>query len=88
MGNALKDQGKLEDSIKSFKKAILINPDYSDAHNNLGNALKDYGKLDESIDAFKRAIALAPGNSVTQKFKFALLNKGRLKGVLTNMNGV
>ena len=40
MGNALKDQGKLEEAIEAYNKAISIKPDYAEAYNNMGNALK------------------------------------------------
>ena len=40
MGNALKDQGKLEEAIEAYNKAISIKPNYADAYNNMGFALK------------------------------------------------
>ena len=53
MGNALKDQGKLEEAIEAYKKALSLKPDYAEAYSNMGNALKDQGKLDEAIEAYK-----------------------------------
>ena len=35
MGNALKDQGKLEESLEAFKKALSIKPDYAEAYSTL-----------------------------------------------------
>jgi tetratricopeptide (TPR) repeat protein len=40
MGNALKDQGKLEEAIEAYNKALSIKPDYAEAYNNIGIALK------------------------------------------------
>ena len=40
--------------------ALAIEPDYTDAHNNMGNVLKDQGKLDEAIEAYKMALAIEP----------------------------
>jgi tetratricopeptide (TPR) repeat protein len=34
MGNALKEQGKLEEAIKAYQKALAIKPDYADAVEN------------------------------------------------------
>ena len=32
MGVALKDQGKLEEAIEAYNKAISLKPDYADAY--------------------------------------------------------
>ena len=37
------DQGKLEEAIEAYSKALAINPDYADAHNGLGFALLKCG---------------------------------------------
>ena len=34
MGNALKDQGKLEEAIEAYNKALAIKPDYAKAIEN------------------------------------------------------
>ena len=31
MGNALKEQGKLEEAIEAYNKALAIKPDYAEA---------------------------------------------------------
>ena len=41
----LKDQGKLEEAIDAYKKAISLKPDYAQAYNNMGIALRDQDKL-------------------------------------------
>ena len=41
-----------QNKVDSYKKAIKINPDYADAHNNIGNVLQDQSKLEEAISAF------------------------------------
>ena len=60
MGNALKDQGKLEKAIEAYEKVISIKPNYADAYNNMGNALKDQGKLEEAIKAYEKVLAIKP----------------------------
>ena len=56
----LKDQGKLEEAIACYRRALELKPDYAKAHNNLGNALKDQGKLDEAVACYRRALELKP----------------------------
>ena len=60
MGVALKDQGKLEEAIEAYNKALAIKPDYAEAYNNMGIALKDQGKLEEAIEAYNKALAIKP----------------------------
>ena len=60
LGVVLKAQGKIDDAIEAFTKAVLLNSNYAGMHHNLGNALRDKGKLDEAIDAFTKALSLTP----------------------------
>ena len=57
---ALKDQGKLDEAVACYRRALELKPDYAEAHNNLGNALKDQGKLDEAVACYRRALELKP----------------------------
>ena len=40
MGIALQEQGKLEEAIEAYNKALAIKPDYAEAYYNMGIALK------------------------------------------------
>ncbi|WP_414584480.1 tetratricopeptide repeat protein [Scytonema sp. PCC 10023] len=65
LGNALRQQKKLDKAIDAYKKAIQIDGNFADAYNGLGNALYDQRKydqkkLDKAIDAFQKAIQLDP----------------------------
>ena len=57
---ALRDQGRLDEAIAAYHRAIELKPDHAEAHSNLGIALEDQGRLDEAIAAYHRAIALKP----------------------------
>ena len=54
------DQGKLEEAIKSYNKAISLKPDYAEANNNMGIVLQDQGKIDEAIEAYNKALYIKP----------------------------
>ena len=56
----MKDQGKLDEAVACYRRALELKPDYAEAHNNLGNALKDQGKLDEAVACYRRALELKP----------------------------
>ena len=55
-----KEQGKHDQSIASYQKAIAINPDLALAHNNLGIAYGEQGKYDLAIKSYQKAIAIKP----------------------------
>ena len=54
MGNALQEQGKLEEAIKAYTKAISIAPDFAEAYFNIGITHNDQGKLDDAVLLFKK----------------------------------
>tara|TARA_B100001057_G_scaffold343690_1_gene344611 strand:+ start:1510 stop:2370 length:861 start_codon:yes stop_codon:yes gene_type:complete len=60
MGIALADQGKTEDAIKAYKKAISIKPEYAEAYDNMGILFKAQGSLDEAIETYKKILAISP----------------------------
>jgi tetratricopeptide (TPR) repeat protein len=60
MGNVLQEQGKLDEAIEVYSKALAIKPDYVDAYHNMGVVLQNQGKLDEAIEAYNKALALKP----------------------------
>ncbi len=60
LGDALHEQGKLEEAIACYKKAIELDPKHAWHHNNLSNTLREQGKLDESIVECRKAIELDP----------------------------
>ncbi|HEY9726792.1 MAG TPA: tetratricopeptide repeat protein [Chroococcales cyanobacterium] len=59
-GDTLYDQGKLDEAIAAYRKAIKINAQDSWVFGILGEALGDRGKLDEAIAAYQKAIQLNP----------------------------
>ena len=78
MGNALQDQGKLDEAIEAYTKALSIKPDYADACCNMGNALQDQGKLDEAIEAYTKALSIKPTAEAHNNMGNALQDKGKL----------
>jgi predicted O-linked N-acetylglucosamine transferase (SPINDLY family) len=59
-GNLLADQGRLDEAVSSYKKALEVKPDFAGAWNNLGIAFKDQGLLDNAIFCYQRALTIAP----------------------------
>ena len=60
--NIHKQLKKYDTAIAYFEKAIKLNPNFSEAYNNLGNVKKRIGKTDDAISCFKKAIQLKDNN--------------------------
>jgi tetratricopeptide (TPR) repeat protein len=84
LGYALALQGKREEAIARFQKAISIN-NPADAHYNLGIMLASQGKLDEAINQFRESIRISPGYAKAHNnLGNALLYQGRLDEALAS----
>lgn len=58
----LESEGKPDEAIKEYQKAIDLDANYCDAMDNLGQLLRRSGKLDEAVYWYKRSIGVLPGN--------------------------
>lgn len=59
-GNAYKEEGRLEEAIASYRKAVAMAPDFPAAHVNLGSALAQQGRDGEAVACFRKALVLEP----------------------------
>jgi tetratricopeptide (TPR) repeat protein len=77
----LKEQGKLDEAVACYRRALELKPDYNEARNNLAVALKEQGKLDESLACYRRAIELKPDyTEAHDNLGIALEEIGDLRG--------
>jgi tetratricopeptide (TPR) repeat protein len=78
LGNALRQNGRLDDAITHYEKALQIAPHYAEAHSNLGMALFQKGSLDEAITHLQKAAQIQPGLAQSHyNLGIALGQKGR-----------
>lgn len=64
-------------AVDLFSRAIFLQPEVADYHNNLGLALARLGRLDEAIGAYRKAIALQPADAAAfNNLAGALKEKG------------
>jgi len=59
-GLNLEDQGKLDEALKAYEKAIELDPKLSNPWNGKGNVFLDQKKYDEALKAYEKAIELDP----------------------------
>lgn len=64
-GVELAEQGRFEEAIAAFNRAIEIYPKYENAHNNLGLALGSQKQFSEAAVEFQHALAINPQNIET-----------------------
>ena len=83
MGNILRSQGKIDDAIRQYQKAVAVNPDHADTLNNLATALMAKGQREEAIKHYERAFALNPRPTLAfYNFCRTLLAKGESERAL------
>lgn len=73
-GNQLLRNGKLEEAVAAFQRAIAHHPSFHWSYFKLGEALEQLGDLEEAIAAYRKALELKPDSSCI------LFNLSRIMG--------
>ena len=68
-------KGEYEEALKSYDKAIELNPDDALAWSNKGAALDNLGKHEEAIKSYDKAIKINPDNEIVWSNKGIALHK-------------
>ncbi len=86
LGLGLAMNGKLDDAILHFRRALLYEPDHVNACSNLGHALALQGKLDEAIGQCEQVLRRSPHNPQAHNILgLALLKQGRLDEAVAHL---
>lgn len=62
LGNALWQQGRLEEAEASYRRALALQPDLASAQNNLGTILLERNRLNEAVAVYRQLVRVAPEN--------------------------
>jgi protein involved in polysaccharide export with SLBB domain len=73
-GNA----GLFAQAVETFRRALILKPDYSDAYRSLGRAHMDLNQWEQAVQSLEQALTLAPKDKEARR----LLDEAQLK--LTN----
>jgi Flp pilus assembly protein TadD len=65
LGNALAEQGKLDQAITQYNAALRIKPNSLNTHNNLGVAFLEGGDIDQAITHYNAALRLKSDSAET-----------------------
>ena len=64
---ALVARGQVLPAVSHLRRAVEMQPDFLEAHNNLGILLARSGHLDEAIEQFRQALEIAPGSAEVRR---------------------
>jgi tetratricopeptide (TPR) repeat protein len=78
LGVALRDRGRLEEAITSYREALKIHPQFEEALVNLSRALSEQGRADEALTHVAAAAQIKP-NDVEAQYNLGteLADRGR-----------
>ena len=85
LANEVKEQGKIQEAMALYRRAIEIKPDYDQAHANLAGILVDLGDLDGAIAHCEASLRADPDYVVAHNnLGAALEKKGRLEEAIAH----
>jgi tetratricopeptide (TPR) repeat protein len=83
LGITLQHQGRHEEALKTFDKAVQLKPDDAELWSNLGTVLMDIDRPDDAILTFKHVLELDPQHvDAAYRIGFLLHRLGRLEEAL------
>ena len=86
-GRLLQQQGELSAAERAYQKAVKINPEFFEAHNNLGNVLQARGRLKEAYNAFRKALNYWPDHpEILNNLGNSLQLQGEIEDSLTKFD--
>jgi len=77
LGYVLARQGRTDDAVAEFRKAIDAEPKYTPACNNLAEALAKQGKLEEAEHYYELSLAQKPSAAVYNALGVVLRRLGK-----------
>jgi protein O-mannosyl-transferase len=85
LGIVLSEQGKPDQAIDHYKRAVTLRPDYAEAHYNLGRLLVEQGQFDDAIAHYEKAAAINPADAEAQNnLGVTLFGIGRADDAITH----
>lgn len=80
LGNLYVDQGVMSEAVRSFQRAVEVNPNYVLGYLALGGAYQKIGKPEQAAGQFRKVMALAPDTPEAARAKQLLDSGGARSG--------
>jgi len=78
LGDAYSGRGNVKAAIDLYRKAIELDPTFTESYNNLGLLMAEQADIESAERLYQKAIGLAPGSlDVINNYAVLLINQGR-----------
>jgi serine/threonine protein kinase/tetratricopeptide (TPR) repeat protein len=85
LGMSYSDSGAFNKAIVELNKALELDPNYGEAHNELGYVYLAIGDFSKAVDHFKKYVSLSPGEAnPVDSLAEAYFDMGRLDEAIAN----
>jgi tetratricopeptide (TPR) repeat protein len=89
LGDAEQKSGREIEAIACYQRALEINPDLVDAHNNLGAAMGRQGRIGEAVAHYRRALEIDPDHEIVRvNLGSRLIELGQIEEAVTHFRKV
>jgi Flp pilus assembly protein TadD len=84
-GNSLLNQGRVDEAVEHFQKALALQPESATFHFALGNTLCRERRMDEAIIQYQKALEIRPDFAEAHNnLAYSLLQIGRVNEAITH----
>jgi tetratricopeptide (TPR) repeat protein len=85
IGQAMVREGQVAKAIPYFSEAVILDPNYLEAHVNLAGALSEEGKVAQAIQLYTRALRIDPRQAeIENSLGAALVREGKLAEAISH----
>lgn len=82
LGWTLFQEGRTQEAVAEYERAVAADPKHAKSHNNLALALVELGRLDEAASHFRTSLDLAPKAEIWSDYGFTMARLGKREEAL------
>ena len=82
LGWTLFQEGRTQEAVAEYERAVAADPRHAKSHNNLALALVELGRLDEAASHFRASLELSPKAEIWSDYGFTMARLGKREEAL------